>query len=136
MPSQACSLPGTAAILSAHLCRDATASTFVPTSPERRSGVAEGDWHLCRTASSGNLQSSARECLIADPSSRTSERAKLYKEEALQDLVAMGASQDSLEQLKDSLTPLVNGLRRTGRLGAVQASFRDATSQSTKSIVR
>ena len=74
--------------------------------------------------------------MIADPSSRTSEGAKLYTEEALLDLVAMGASQDSLEQLKDSLTPLVDGLRRTGRLGAVQASFRDATSQSTKSIVR
>ena len=105
------------------------------TSPYSSPG-ADNKRRLCRTASSGNLQTSARERLIADPSSSTSERAKLYKEEALLDLVATGASQDSLEQLKDSLTPLVDGLRRTGRLGAVQASFRDATSQSTKSIVR
>ena len=51
-------------------------------------------------------------------------------------LLATGASQDSTEQLKDSLTPLVAGLRRTGRLGVVQASFRDAVAQRTKALVR
>ena len=90
----------------------------------------------CRSASSGTLQTAPREPLIADPSSRVTEKSKLYSEEAVLRLIATGASQDSTEQLKDSLTPLVAGLRRTGRLGVVQASFRDATSQRTKALVR
>lgn len=90
----------------------------------------------CRSASSGTLQADTRQPLVVDPASRPSGRGKLYNEEALLQLVASGASQDGLEQLKDSLTPLVAGLRRTGRLGAVQASFKEAASQRTKSIVR
>lgn len=90
----------------------------------------------CRSASSGVLQADTRQPLVADPASRPSGRGKLYNEEALLQLVASGALQDGLEQLKDSLTPLVAGLRRTGRLGAVQTSFKEAASQRTKSIVR
>lgn len=74
--------------------------------------------------------------LIADPSSRQPGSSKLYDEPSLLQLIARGAPQDSLAQLKDSLTPLVAGLRRTGRLVAVLMSFKDATSQRTKSIVR
>ncbi len=90
----------------------------------------------CRSASSGNLQTAPREPLIADPSSKSTDRSKLYSEDAVLQLLATGTSQDSTEQLKDSLTPLVAGLRRTGRLGAVLASFKDAVSQRAKALVR
>jgi hypothetical protein len=89
-----------------------------------------------RSASSGDLQADTRQPLVADPASRPSGRGKLYNQEALLQLVASGASREGLEQLQDSLTPLVAGLRRTGRLGAVQMAFREAASQRTKSIVR
>lgn len=99
--------------------------------------LLEGDLMLCcRSASSGNLQTSAREPLVADPSCKSSDRSKLYDEERVLQLVASGPSSDSLEQLKDSLTPLLAGLRRTGKLAAVQASFKDATLQRTKGLVR
>ena len=91
---------------------------------------------LCRSASSGNLQTAPREPLIADPSSKTTDSSKLYSEKAVLQLLATGAAQDSAEQLKDSLTPLVAGLRKTGRVGVVLASFRDAVSQRTKALVR
>ena len=77
-----------------------------------------------------------KEPLIADPSSDRTDRSKLYSEEAVLQLLATGASPETTEQLKDSLIPLVAGLRRTGRLGAVQTMFTEAASQRTKAIVR
>ena len=74
--------------------------------------------------------------MIADPGSALTDRSKLYSEEAVLQLIAAGASQETTEQLKDSLIPLVAGLRRTGRLGAVQTMFTEAASQRTKAIVR
>ncbi len=61
-----------------------------------------------------------------------------FDETALRELLHQGlpAEEGALEGLRDSLMPLVVGLRRTGRLPAVLAAYRDAVGLRTKTFVR
>lgn len=90
-----------------------------------------------RTDSSGDLQSTAPARIMKDVSALSRGSGRAFDEEALQGMLGQDAPQDGeQEQLRDGLMPLVVGLRRTGRLLAVLAAFRDAAGNKAKTFIR
>jgi hypothetical protein len=114
---------------------------------------------VCRAGSSGNLAAAAaaESALLAPRSSADGDAAAAaattssgvsssrgYSEEALLRLLqgrgAEGVGSEErgaeAEDLREQLLPLVVGLRRTGRLPAALAAFRDAAAAKARSFIR